>query len=147
MARKTRTTDVVFALLALALACFCGFLDSQVLFEYIPNWLAAIAVVILLGPVLAWRFSLPKLAVLSLLLAWLFVVLPQVRWNMLKGFYVDCHSIRPGSSTESAQRVMSKYLGPRLGPAGQFVFTPSQQLDADWCLVETTGSVVARVQT
>jgi len=102
----------------------------------------------------------------AILGAWL-AILPFVRSSKLKGFYMDCHSVRPGMSLPEVVEAMSPYLLlgcppemeaalSRLRRVPWFSSSPPAEPDritlissvddpADWCLVYMKEGVVSAV--
>jgi hypothetical protein len=142
-------------------------LDHEALLELIsPLFVAGfgLATIGLVGVALrAPRHALIGCAILG---AWL-AVLPFVRSSALKGFYMDCHSVRPGMSLPEVGKVMSPYLllgcppekepalsglrrvpwfssGPDAEP-DRITFISSVEDPADWCIVYTKDGTVSAV--
>ena len=92
-----------------------------------------------------------KIGLTGSLLVWL-LVLPSVRWNPLKSFYIDCANIQRGMSLVAARQVMAPYVEvdsttdvfsaymPEVAetPAEhntRILFIPTESDAADWCVV------------
>lgn len=142
--------------------------DAGCLFEYFPRvLLGAVAI----ASVLAFLPFWPKAALGSaiFLTLWLTVLFP-IRWNILKSFYIDSHSLHAGMSMEEVRRVMHPYLevGSNYAPSGdmpagifsaymggvsesddehesRILFIPSEEYAADWCVVYPKDGVVSEV--
>jgi hypothetical protein len=142
--------------------------DQQCFFEYLPRIVfGAFAIATVL--IFAWAW--PKAAVGSaiFLAIWLAALYP-IRWNLLKSFYIDSHSLREGMGVEEVRRVMSPYVevGRDYIPSGdippgifgasmlgvsenkseyesRILFIPSEDFAADWCVVYPENGIVKRV--
>jgi hypothetical protein len=73
-------------------------------------------------------------------LAWMLLVLPQVRWNHSKSFYVDARRLRTGMSVVEVRGIMATYfeqgaLGAVSHPDDRLVYLPSPDGLADECEV------------
>lgn len=148
-------------------------LDRDVIFVYLPRWLIvgvpSVALAAAIRPPKLWiqRGAVVALAV------WGLAVLPRIRWNELKAFYIDCTDVRPGMTLTEARSRMFRYVeagrtGIQVGDgtldhrlpgatvvgvaetdaehATRILFIPSQQHGADWCLIYPDGDRVARVE-
>jgi hypothetical protein len=122
---------------------------------------------------LLFTWSRPKAAVAFSLfvVVWLTVLYP-IRWDHLKSFYIDAHSLRAGMSMEEVRQVMSPYVevGRNYNPSdstipqgifgatmmgaptesrsehdSRVLFIPSEEYAADWCVVYPKGGVVESV--
>jgi hypothetical protein len=142
--------------------------DQQCLFEYLPRLIfGAVAI----ATVLVFASWWPKAAAASAIFLglWLAALYP-IRWNHLKSFYIDSHSLRKGMPMDEVRQVMSPYLevGRNYTPPGNIppgifgatmggvpesqdehesrvLFIPSEADCADWCVVYPENGVVKRV--
>ena len=142
--------------------------DAGCLFEYLPRMLfGAVA----LGTVLLFAACRPKAAVASAVFLGIWVVaLYPIRWNQLKSFYIDSHSLCKGMPMGEVRRIMSPYLevGSNFTPSGdipagvfratmlgvsegqqeresRILFIPSEEFSADWCVVYPENGIVKTV--
>jgi hypothetical protein len=126
-------------------------LDMNNFLLYLPRWLlylAACALVLLFVPGKHWQI---KLGLTGILLVWL-LILPSLRWNTLKSFYIDCANIQRGMTLTEARKVMAPYVeadnttgvfsaylpeAPET-PAEhntRILFIPTAAETAEWCVV------------
>jgi hypothetical protein len=168
MRKGAVTATTTLALVVVFWMAVAALFDAGCLFEYLPRLgfgVVAIGTVLILA---SWR---PKAAAASAIFLglWLAVLYP-IRWNNLKSFYIDSHSLRKGMSMDEVRRVMSQYLEVRRNytpsgdiPSGIFgatmlgvsesqdehdsrvLFIPSEAECADWCVVYPEGGVVKSV--
>ena len=110
----TRTKpDAVFwivALLAAACLVAVSLLDAACFFEIggtPQRCIVAAGYVAFTWPLL---LSPHGRAVLGIALLWMLVVLPQVRWNHIKSFYVDARRLEPGMQETEVREIMAPYL-------------------------------------
>ncbi|HSD83123.1 MAG TPA: hypothetical protein VLG46_04665, partial [Anaerolineae bacterium] len=103
---------IVFALFLLgwtsSLILLTG-LDQDNLFVYLPRWLLYLGACALVLPFVPGKYWQIKIGLTGILLVWL-LVLPSVRWNTLKSFYIDCANIQRGMSLAEARKVMAPYV-------------------------------------
>jgi hypothetical protein len=170
--RKLRLWEIVSAIALAAVVVFwtavAAFFDADCLFEYLPRigfGVVAITTVLVFA---AWW---PKAAAGSaIFLALWLAVLSPIRWNHLKSFYIDSHSLRKGMSMHEVRQVMSPYLevGRNYTPSGDIppgifgatmlgvdetqnehesrvLFIPSEAFSADWCVVYPEDGIVKSV--
>ena len=135
-------------------------LDKQMLFAYMPYWMALGACAAVLVPLVPKGPWMVKTAALALFTVWLLAVLPQSRSSELKGFYVDAWSLKRGMSIAQVDEIMGKYLKNPAGPlsgahmAGiaestaehdaRILYTHKDH-PADWCVVYPQDGIVQRV--
>jgi hypothetical protein len=135
---------LTFSTIVIVLVALSTIADMNVLFEYFPRWGVVVPCVLLLVIGVRGRMVKAKIGVLTLFILWM-LVLPHIRWNHLKAFYIDCHSISRGESRESTYLTMADYSTSSMEfeTAEQVIFTPSNAFfDADWCIVEFQGDNV-----
>jgi hypothetical protein len=169
---KVKTTRLVSAISLAALVIFwtavAAIFDAGCLFEYLPRMLfGAVA----LGTVLLFAACRPKAAIAATIFLgiWLVVLYP-IRWNHLKSFYIDSHSLCKGMRMDEVRRIMSPYLevGHNFTPSGEIpagifgatmlgasesqqehesriLFIPSEEYAADWCVVYPDNGIVNSV--
>jgi hypothetical protein len=142
--------------------------DAGCLFEYLPRMLfGAVA----LGTVLVFAAFRPKSAVTSAVFLgiWLVALYP-IRWNHLKSFYTDSHSLCRGMHMDEVRQIMAPYLevDRNFTPSGEvsagifgatmlgvsesqqehesrILFIPSEEYSADWCVVYPENGIVNSV--
>lgn len=144
-----------FCLLAVIAGIAIGILDYFAAFAAVAWWAVAGIVIAGFGSRLLRRTSVPRIAALAVLALWL-VVLPFIRWNVVKSFYIDCNGITPGASVEEVKRMMSGYRLQRESPgnpggssaldAPHLTFHPSVDRSSDWCVVYTVSGLVESVE-
>ena len=155
----TKRSAVFFLLLGAAGYVLHG-LDNQMLFAYMPYWMALVACAVILIPLVPKGPWMVKTAALALFAVWLLAVLPQSRSSELKGFYVDAWSLKRGMSIAQVDEIMGKYLKNPAGPlsgahmAGiaestaehdaRILYTHKDH-PADWCVVYPQDGIVQRV--
>lgn len=145
---------IVFALFLLgwtsSLILLTG-LDQDNLFVYLPRWLLYLGACALVLPFVPGKYWQIKIGLTGILLVWL-LVLPSVRWNMLKSFYIDCANIQRGMSLAEARKVMAPYVEtdnttgvysaymPEVPEtptehSTRLLFIPTKADSAEWCVV------------
>jgi len=97
---------IVFELLIISIAVV---LDTSVFFEYISLWVFYGVSLLLLLPLLLWRFNRIKLLIFTVCSLFLLVILPNIQWNYLKSFYVASHRIQLASTKEEVDIVMQDH--------------------------------------
>jgi hypothetical protein len=166
--RKGAVSATTLALVVFFWTAVAALFDADCLFEYLPRLgFGAVAI----GTVLVFASWRPKAAAASAIFLglWLAVLYP-IRWNHLKSFYIDSHSLREGMPMDEVRQVMSSYLevGRNYTPSGNIppgifgatmlgvpeskdehdsrvLFIPSEADCADWCVVYPEGGVVKSV--
>lgn len=84
------------------------------------------------------------------------LVLPHMRWNLVKAFYLDCGALSAGNLVDEARAKMSNYhlqnesaksieRAEGLDRA-HITFHPSVDRSADWCVVYFDGDRVVSVE-
>lgn len=158
---KTGTKRSAAFFLLLGTACYALYsLDKQMLFAYMPYWLALVACAAVLIPLVPKGPWMVKTATLALFTVWLLTVLPKSRSSELKGFYVDAWSLDSGMSIAQVDEIMAKYLKNPAGPLSgahmvgiaestaehdaRILYTHKDHL-ADWCVVYPQDGIVQRV--
>jgi len=138
-------TTVSYCLVCVAFTAVLGVADRSVLFEYFPLWLVASVPLLVLAAEIQGKTAEYRGVAFLLVVVWL-LVLPHIKWNDRKGFYMDCHSIDRGDSRESVYRTMSDYLATadEDESTDRVIFTPSRERSADWCVVEFQRDLVTR---
>ena len=135
-------------------------LDKQMLFAYMPYWLALVACAAVLIPLVPKGPWIAKTAALFLFAVWLLAVLPKSRSSELKGFYVDAWSLKRGMSIAQVDEIMAKYVKNPSGPLSgahmvgiaestaehdaRILYTHKDH-PADWCVVYPQNGIVQRV--
>lgn len=168
MKTKSIVSATLLALLVVFWTTVAALFDAVCGFEYLPR-LAFGVVAIATVLVFAWWW--PKAAVGSAVFLGLWLVaLSPVRWNHLKSFYIDSHSLRQGMPMEEVRRIMSPYIevgrndtpSPDIPPGifgatmvgaseseqeheARVLFIPSEVDYADWCVVYPEMGVVKRI--
>ncbi|MEM9659027.1 MAG: hypothetical protein AAF961_11760, partial [Planctomycetota bacterium] len=146
-------------------AALAAIFDADCLFEYLPRVLFGVVAAATLLVFAAWQ---PRAAVASAIFicAWLLVLSP-IRWNHLKAFYIDSHSLQEGMRMDGVRRIMASYVevGNEFSPQGEvplgifratmagvsesqqehesrILFIPSEEYYADWCVVYPENGIV-----
>jgi hypothetical protein len=136
-------------------------LDVNNFFLYLPRGLLYLGVCALLFPFVRGKYWRVKISLTGVLLAWL-LILPSVRWNTLKSFYLDCSHLQPGMALAAARQVMAPYVeaddttgvfssympGVVETPAEhntRILFIPQGSDSADWCVVYPEGQQIKAV--
>lgn len=126
-------------------------LDVNNLFVYLPRWLFYLGACALVLPFMPGKYWQIKIGLTGILLVWL-LVLPSVRWNTLKSFYIDCANIQRGMALAQARQMMAPYVEverptdvysaylPGVMETSEehstrLVFIPTEADSADWCVV------------
>lgn len=126
-------------------------LDVNNLFVYLPRWLLYLGACALVLPFVPGKYWQIKTGLTGILLVWL-LILPSVRWNTLKSFYIDCSNIRHGMTLTEARQVMAPYVevdrstgvysaympGVDETPtehSTRILFIPTKADSADWCVI------------
>jgi hypothetical protein len=126
-------------------------LDVSGFFLYLPRWLLYLVACALLFPLVPGRYWPIKTGLTAILLVWL-LLLPSIRWNTLKSFYIDCANIQRGMTIAAARQVMAPYVeadrstdiytaympGVTETPEEhntRLIFIPTEADSADWCVV------------
>jgi hypothetical protein len=97
------------ALITLPYVAFVTYGDVTCFLElwYPLRWLFAAYYVMLV----AWLARRPAGKwIAGIALAWMLLVLPQVRWNDVKTFYVDARRLRTGMTVAEVRGIMSPHL-------------------------------------
>ena len=158
---KTGTTRPAAFFLLLGAACYVLHgLDNQMLFAYMPSWMAFAACAVILIPLVPKGPWIAKTAALFLFAVWLLAVLPKSRSSELKGFYVDAWSLKRGMSIAQVDEIMAKYVKNPSGPLSgahmvgiaesmaehdaRILYTHKDH-PADWCVVYPQNGIVHRV--
>jgi hypothetical protein len=140
----TRWGTIGYAIIALTVAGLLTLMDRAVMFVYLPYWLFAAFFALLLG---ISYFIAPRPArfvVFMLVVAWL-LVLPAVRWNHLKSFYIDADRLQAGMTLTEAQAIMQPYVQQEIGSANGVMFIPSMRDAADQVTVYVEGETISRI--
>ncbi len=136
-------------------------LDENNLFVYLPRWLLYLGACALVLPFVPGKFWQIKTGLTGILVVWL-LVLPSVRWNTLKSFYIDCANLQHGMTLAAARRVMTPYVeadrsidlyaaylpGVTETPdehSARLIFIPTAADSADWCVVYPDGEQIKAV--
>lgn len=159
MKTGSKRSTVFFLLLGAAGYVLHG-LDKQMLFAYVPYWLALGACAAVLVPLVPKGPWMVKTAALALFAVWLLAVLPQSRSSELKGFYVDAWSLKRGMNIAQVDEIMAKYVKNPTGPLSgahmvgiaettaehdaRILYTHKDH-PADWCVVYPQDGIVQRV--
>ena len=107
-----RKPDALFWIMAiLSVPCLvaASLLDATCFFEisYELRLLVAMGYVLFAWPLL---LSLQGRVVIGSALLWMLVILPQVRWNYVKAFYVDARRLSVGMEATEVRAIMEPYL-------------------------------------
>ena len=140
----TRWGTIGYAIIALTVAGLLTLMDRAVMFIYFPYWLFAAFFALLLG---ISYFIAPRpvrFVVFVLVVAWL-LVLPSVRWNYLKSFYIDADRLQAGMTLTEAQTIMQPYVQQEIGSANGVMFIPSMRDAADQVTVYVEGETISRI--
>ena len=159
MKKGTKRSAVFF--LVLGAACYVLYgLDEQMLFAYMPYWLALLICVAVLLPLVPKGPWAIKTAALSLFAIWLLLILPKSRSTELKGFYVDAWRLKRGMSIAKADEIMASYVKNPSGPLSGAVMIGINESEeerdarmiythkdhpADWCVIYPKDGIVQRV--
>ena len=159
MKTGTKRSALFFLLLGAAYYVLHG-LDKQMLFAYMPYWMAFAACAVILIPLVPKGPWIAKTAALFLFAVWLLAVLPKSRSSELKGFYVDAWSLKRGMSIAQVDEIMAKYVKNPSGPLSgahmvgiaesmaehdaRILYTHKDH-PADWCVVYPQNGIVQRV--
>ena len=158
---KTGVKRSVVFFLIIGAACYILYgLDKQMLFAYMPYWLALVVCAAILVPLVPKGPWITKTAALFLFAIWLLAILPKSRSGELKGFYVDAWSLRRGMSIAQADEIMAKHVKNPSGPLSgahmvgiaesrserdaRILYTHKNH-PADWCVVYPKDGIVRRV--
>ena len=159
MKRGTKRSAAFFLLLGAACCMLCG-LDGQMLFAYMPYWVALGICAAVLFPLVPHGPWVLKTVALTIFAIWLLAILPRTKSSELKGFYVDAWSLRRGMGVAQADAIMSKYVknpsGPLSGAGMVGIDESAAERDArilyvhkdhpaDWCVVYPKDGIVQRV--
>lgn len=160
MMNKGIKRSVAFFLLIGAAGYMLYGLDRQMLFAYMPYWIALLACAIVLLPLIPKGPWILKTIALISFAFWLLVILPRTRSSELKGFYADAWSLKPGMSIAQVDEIMARYeknpSSPLSGAHLVGVTESTAEHDsrilyvhkdhpADWCVVYPKGETVQRV--
>ena len=159
MKTGTKRTAVFFLLLGAAGYVLHG-LDRQMLFAYMPFWVAFVACAAVLVPFVPKGPWIAKTMSLALFAIWVLAILPKSRSSELKGFYVDAWSLKPGMSVAQAEEIMGRYVKNPASPlagarmvgiaesaeehAARILYTHKDH-PADWCVIYPKDGIVQRV--
>ena len=104
---------------------------------------------------LAFQRRSPARWVAILLLCGWTLVLPSIRWNFKKSFYIDCKGIESGMALKEVRNRMAGYRlqGETRGESphrteldqAHLLFHPSSDYSSDWCIVYIAGGHVDRI--
>ena len=136
-------------------------MDVNNLFVYLPRWLIYLVACALLLPFAPGKYWLLKTALTGIWLMWL-LLLPSMRWNTLKSFYIDCANIQQGMTLSEARQRMAPYVEtdaatgvfaadmPEVRETSaehstRILFIPTEVDQADWCVVYPEGQQVKAV--
>lgn len=124
-------------------------------FVYLPYWLFAGVIVSVAVAGAALSLTVVRAGIALALAGWM-LVLPSLRWNETKAFYIDCRQIQPGMDASDARAMMSAY---RLQTASDgreparsmldrphLTFHPSLDRSSDWCVVYMDREQVTGVE-
>jgi hypothetical protein len=160
--KKSLMVVGIFLLVWISSLALMTWLDANNFFLYLPRAALYVGVCVLLLPFVRGRYWRIKAGLAGVLLAWL-LILPSVRWNMLKSFYIDRARLRPGMTVTAARQVMAPYVeierptdtytaympGVAETPEehnSRLIFIPEETASADWCVVyPDNGQVKAAV--
>jgi hypothetical protein len=159
--KKSAIVFGLFLLIWTGLLVLLTELDVNNIFLYLPRAALYVGVCVLLFPFVRGRYWRIKAGLTSVLLAWL-LILPFVRWNTLKSFYIDCAQLRPGMTLTAARQIMATYVEVER-PTGTYaaympgvaetpeehnsrlIFIPEGTDSADWCVVYPEGEQIKAV--
>jgi hypothetical protein len=136
-------------------------LDVNNLFVYLPRWLLYLGACALVLPFVPGKYWQIKTGLTGILLVWL-LILPSVRWNTLKSFYIDCANIQRGMTLAAARQVMAPYMetdnttgvfsaympeAPETPTehSTRILFIPDAANTAEWCVIYPQGEQVQAV--
>jgi hypothetical protein len=132
-----------------------GYLDCLGTFRYVPySWGALVASI---GAAVVLRSLRPQWlsACCAALFLAVLVLVPWVRWNHLKSFYLDCSLIETGARVDDARTRMRAYRLQQISKEGSsqkglerphLTFHPDLDHSADWCVVYFEGERVTEVE-
>ncbi len=136
-------------------------MDVNNLFVYLPRWLIYLIVCALILPFAPGKYWPLKTVLLGIWLMWL-LLLPSMRWNTLKAFYIDCANIQQGMTLSEVRQRMTPYVeadnatdffsaymaeAPETSAEHntRILFIPTEVDQADWCVVYPRGQQVKAV--
>lgn len=134
------------ALLSLVFVTVVTLLDATCCFEgsFYPLRFLATGIY-LISPVMVFIQRRPVRAMVAGSVIWALLILPSVRWNHDKSFYVDARSLEIGMSSSEVLQVMKPYLEVREGAAfdgeGNLIYRPptEEQQWPPWALYPGRG--------
>lgn len=152
---STRGARPTLLLTALAVGAAVTAMDLFGSTIYLPYWLLAGGAIALAAVGAAVSFTVVRASIVVGLAAWM-LVLPSIRWNEVKAFYIDCQQIEPGMNVADAHEMMSSYrtqtASDGKSPVGSpldrphITFHPSPDHSSDWCVVYVDGDRVTSVE-
>jgi hypothetical protein len=95
--------------LSLAFVAGVSWLDATCFFElgYFLRWFVGAIYLALAWPLLR---NMPGRRIAASSLIWMLVVLPQVRWNHAKSFYVDALRLARGMTVDEVRAIMDPHM-------------------------------------
>jgi len=119
-ARRPSFLAWVLAFPSLAFVAGVTWLDATCFFEiaYPLRWLAA---AVYMGLALPLLRNTPGRVLVAASLLWMLVVLPQVRWDHAKSFYVDARRLARGMTAAEVRAIMEPHM-----ELGVDEFTPEE---------------------
>lgn len=112
--KKSSSVSGLFVLIgALFSSLFVGFVSWLDAICFLEIWygLRFLAVAVyLISPILVFMRSSAIRVITACSVIWMLLVLPSVRWNREKSFYVDARRIEFGMTAAQAREIMADYL-------------------------------------
>ncbi len=100
---------LAIALLGTPYLVIISWLDAALFFEAFPIRLLLGFLWVLLG--VTWARKTPaSLLMIGVIALWTAAILPGVRWNHGKAFYIDAHRIKRGMNVEEVRHLMAPYI-------------------------------------
>lgn len=141
-ARRRVVTGLLYYISLSIAICLLTLIDMAHFTLYITYWLPAFVVIgisVLLYLIEPLR---PRAVFLGLLLAWI-AILPYVRWDRVKSFFIDAHRLRVGMTTTQVRTIMEPYLEFEYDDS--IKFKPSEG-GGDICIVYLEDGRVVRIK-
>ncbi len=110
MEKKEKTISIIYVVVLSVILIFLLMLDIAVSFVYIPYWSYYIVSVLILLPLLLIKYNHLKMILFIVYTLIIFILLPKIRWNELKEFYIDAEKIEIGFTEKQVDTIMKNYL-------------------------------------
>jgi hypothetical protein len=116
---------------------------------YLTYWIPALLITNVCVVILMVHPTTPRTIFLGVLLVWI-VILPYIRWDRTKSFFIDAHQVRVGMTEVQARETMKPYFEFRdrdmVSPYGERIAFKPNEGGGDSCVVYLKNDKVVRIE-